>query len=123
MESNFCPHCTGRVLEILHRLERRHIMDQAQLLNELNIANAGIAKIGRETRTLITLVDDLQSKLASSTNELSPEIVAAVQALNSQIVVVDDLVPDVAPAPAPAPVDGPTPAPAPSEPAGDSTPI
>jgi hypothetical protein len=105
MEHNFCPHCSGRVLEILHRIERRQIMDQAQLLTDLNIANTGIRKIGAETRTLLDKVDALQQAIANGP-AVTPEVEAAMNDLNSQIVIVDGLVPD-APAPAPEPAQTP----------------
>jgi len=110
MQSNMCPHCSGRVLEILHRIESRQIMDQAQLLTEINTAKAAVAKIGNETRTLLNKVDALQQALANANaSAVSPEVEAAMNDLNAQIVIVDDLVPDVvapAPTPAPAPSTG-----------------
>lgn len=74
---------------------------QSELSAQLKATTAKVEKIGTETRTLLTLVDDLKAALANQTG-VTPELQAAADALDAQVAVVDELVPDL-PTPPPTP--------------------
>jgi prefoldin subunit 5 len=81
---------------ILSRLET--LMTTVQELGpQIETLTAQVAKIGTETRSLITKVQDLTDALAST--PVPAEVEAALLALGEQVAVVDALVPDEAPAP------------------------
>jgi peptidoglycan hydrolase CwlO-like protein len=65
----------------------------ATVLEQIKAATAAIAKVGEETKTLLTKVDELQVALNNAGNN-TPEVQAALDELNAQIKVIDDLVPD-----------------------------
>lgn len=74
----------------------------AELQASIESTTAQVAKIGTETTALLALAADLQAALdaaVANSNTISPELVAAVDALKAQVTVVDDLVPDVPVAP------------------------
>lgn len=77
------------------------IMKQNELAAQLNATAENVRKIETETRTLLTKVADLQAALENQDN-VSPDLEAAAAALQAQVQVVDDLVPD---APAEPPVE------------------
>lgn len=80
---------------ILSRLET--LMTTVQELGpQIETLTAQVAKIGTETRSLITKVQDLTDALASP---VPAEVEAALLALGEQVAVVDALVPDEVPAP------------------------
>jgi hypothetical protein len=80
---------------ITHSLE--HIMQtQAELVESLTAINATVTKIGEETKSLLTKVDDLVAALAN-TDTVSPEVEAAVSALAAKAAEVDALVADLNP--------------------------
>ena len=92
---------------ITHSLE--HIMQtQAELVESLTAINATVTKIGEETRSLLTKVDDLVAALAN-TDTVSPEVEAAVSALAAKAAEVDALVADLNPPIDPPPVEDPQP--------------
>lgn len=74
---------------------------QSELTAQLKATTIKVEKIGSETRTLLTLVKDLQDALANQPN-VTPELKDAADALDAQVNVVDQLVPD-APAVPPTP--------------------
>lgn len=81
---------------ILSRLET--LMTTVQELGpQIETLTAQVAKIGTETRSLITKVQDLTDALAST--PVPAEVEAALLALGEQVAVVDALVPDEVPAP------------------------
>lgn len=81
---------------ILSRLDT--IMSNVQdLAPQIDALTAQVAKIGTETRSLITKVQDLTDALAST--PVPAEVEAALLALGEQVAVVDALVPDEVPAP------------------------
>jgi hypothetical protein len=81
---------------ILSRLET--IMTTVQeLAPQLDALTAQVTKIGTETRSLITKVQDLTDALAAT--PVPPEVEAALFALGEQVAIVDALVPDEVPAP------------------------
>jgi hypothetical protein len=79
---------------------------QQELVQRVRNIEANVAKIGTETTTLITKVDDL-TKQVDAMKDADPALVAAVEAVEAQAKVVDDLVADVAPPPTPTPTPEP----------------
>ncbi len=69
---------------------------QAEIVSTLEGVTTQLVKIGTETTTLLNKIDDLTAALADA-GKATPEVEAAVAALQAQAVIVDDLVPDVAP--------------------------
>jgi hypothetical protein len=101
----FCFFCSKPLQGILNRLdhiERIIMATSAELQASIESTTAQVAKIGTETTALLALAADLQAALdaaVANSNTISPELVAAVDALKAQVTVVDDLVPDVPVAP------------------------
>jgi chromosome segregation ATPase len=69
---------------------------QAELAQNLSNVATQVAKIGDETRTLLSRVADLTAALEAA-GWTTPEVDAALAALQDQVGVVDALVPDAAP--------------------------
>ena len=69
---------------------------QSEHANSLATVTAQVAKIGGETRTLLDKVAALTVALESA-GTTTPEVDAALAALQDQVGVVDALVPDAAP--------------------------
>lgn len=67
--------------------------DQTELVGQVNALTGKVTKIGTETRTLLTKIDDLTAVIAGG-GSVSPELQAAVDALKAQVDIVDALVPD-----------------------------
>ncbi len=79
---------------------------QKEVAESLKALSATISKIGTETSGLKQKVADLQAAVDNQQNA-SPELVEAVEALQAQLKVVDDLVEDAAPTePTPPPTEG-----------------
>ncbi len=79
------------------------IMDtQAQTAAKVQAVTNELVKVGTETRSLLTKIDDLTAIINTGAVNTSPELQAAVDALTAQAQLVDDLVPD-APPPTPTP--------------------
>ena len=76
-------------------------MNDAQLVAAINAAADRAEKIGDETRTLLTKITDLLEQLTDE--EISEEAQAAITALEIQLNVVDELVPDAPVPPEPVP--------------------
>lgn len=74
---------------------------QAELAAQLTAATAKIDKIGTETRGLITKVQEL-TDIINNQAEVSPELQAAADAVDAQLTIVDELVPDATPETPPA---------------------
>lgn len=74
---------------------------QQEVVKQVEAVTTELKKIGTETRTLLTKVEELQA-IIDAGPAVSPELQAAVDALTAQAKVVDDLVADSPPAP-PAP--------------------
>lgn len=70
---------------------------QSELAAQLTTVTAQVTKIGGETRTLLTKIQELTDALANQPG-VTPELQAAADALAAQVAVVDDLVPDAPPA-------------------------
>jgi ABC-type transporter Mla subunit MlaD len=85
---------------ILSRLET--IMTTVtEIAARVEAQTAQVAKIGEETRSLITKINDLTSALANAA--LPEDAIDALDALDAQLGIVDGLVADL-PAPTPDPV-------------------
>lgn len=87
------------VVSLLHKViaQLEKVMaTQAELVVEVNALKDQVTKIGTETSTLLTKINDLLAIIAAG--PVSTELQAAVDSLKAQVQVVDDLVPD-APAP------------------------
>lgn len=65
---------------------------QAELTASLNLVNDKLTKIGTETATLLTMIEDLRVQVTNA--PVSPELQAAFDRVAAQANVVDDLVPD-----------------------------
>ena len=67
-------------------------MNDAQLVAAINTATATAEKIGGETRTLLAQIASLLEQLTDE--DISEEAQAAITALEIQLNIVDELVPD-----------------------------
>jgi len=87
------------IRKILHLLisndqKLNHIMaEQSELVDQINILVAQVAKIGDEVSETLGKVDELEAALEAA-DDVSPEVQAAFDALKAQVQAVDDLVPD-----------------------------
>ena len=89
---HFYPSDSGLLSIILAKVEA--IMStQVELAAELSNVTAHVAKIGTETQTLLGKIAELAAAIATAGNT-TPEVDAALAALQEQVIVVDDLVPD-----------------------------
>lgn len=86
--------------------QKQTMATQKELQTQVETLTAQVGKIGTETRSLITKIDEL-TEIINNQAEVSPELQAAVDSLQQQVIVVDELVPD-APAPDPNPEGGET---------------
>jgi ABC-type transporter Mla subunit MlaD len=84
------------VLDSLNSLERAIAMNQTELLEHLNTLNAAVGKVGEETTALIAEVQALKDAIAAG-GTVSPEVEAALAAVEARVKAVDDLVPDAVP--------------------------
>lgn len=100
MRINYHFHLGSGLPAILSRLETL-MTTVTELAARVEAQTAQVAKIGEETRSLITKINDLQAAL---TNAALPEdAIDALDALDAQLGIVDGLVADLPP-PQPAPV-------------------
>ena len=65
---------------------------QAELATQLNTIKTQLVKVGTETTTLLTKIEELKQVVLNQ--PVTPELQAAVDAVAAQAKVVDDLVPD-----------------------------
>ena len=83
----------GFLILILERLE--YLMaTQAELATLLLAVTDTLTKIGTETQSLLAKIDDLAAALAAA-GATTPEVDAALAALQAQAAAVDSLVPDI----------------------------
>lgn len=99
-------HCDPAVLAALAELKRIIIVTNEELTAGLNTATAQIAKIGGETRSLLNKIDDLTTQIQNM-DSVPQDVQDALAALQSQVTIVDGLVPD----PVESAVSSPAPAP------------
>jgi len=71
-------------------------MNQAELLDHLTTLNIAVGKVGDETTALVAEVQALKDALAVAGNT-SPEVDAALAAVEVRVQTVDGLVPDATP--------------------------
>lgn len=91
---------TNQLLQsIIERIETI-MATQAEHAAELRAMVDKVDKIGAETRTLITKINDLTAAIEAA-GGTTPEVEDAMAALKSQLAVVDDLVPDAPAEPEP----------------------
>lgn len=69
---------------------------QDEMAIEMAAVTAQIAKIGEESKTTLQKVADLEAALATQ-GGVTPALQAAFDALKSQVVIVDALIPDAPP--------------------------
>lgn len=82
------------VLIYFHFKQNFQIMaNQAELKAQVDALTIKAEKIGTETRTLVTKVEGLLKQLEEQ-QAVTPELQASVDALQTQLEVVDGLVPD-----------------------------
>jgi len=74
----------------------KQMATQSELVDKVNGLIAKVQKIAGETSKSLELIETLKSALENQENA-SPELIAAVEALEQQLNVVDDLVPDEEP--------------------------
>jgi acyl transferase domain-containing protein len=91
---------SGAVRQVTERLDSI-MATQIELATSLATVTAQVTKIGDETRTLLTKIADLTAAVAAA-GTTTPEVDAALTALQDQVGVVDALVPDAAPPEVPA---------------------
>lgn len=77
-------------LGVLERRVESIMATQAELVEQVKAIGDKLTKIGGETSTLLTKVEELKALALNA----SPELQAAVEAVAAQAQVVDDLVPD-----------------------------
>lgn len=80
----------GTVLSLLEQI----MATQAELATSLGTVTAQVAKIGDETRTLLVKIQELTDAISQG-GATTPEVDAALAALQAQVAVVDELVADV----------------------------
>ena len=80
-------------LNSLAKQMEKSMATQAELTAQVQAISATLTKIGTETSTLLTKIDELKAVIAAGP-PVTPELQAAVDALAAQAKVVDDLVPD-----------------------------
>lgn len=71
--------------------------NQQELAQQVKDLTAKVNKVGTETRTLLTKIDELTAIIAEGGTTVTPELQAAVDDLQIQVNVVDELVPDAPP--------------------------
>lgn len=69
---------------------------QAELAADMNVVTGQIAKIAGESKQTLEKVKQLEDALNNQEN-VSPELQSAFDSLKAQVLVVDDLIPDVTP--------------------------
>lgn len=87
-----CPQLAA-IDAILIDLKGLIMSTQAQLAADILAVADKVTKVGNETRALLAKVADLQTALDNA-GTVSPEVTEAMAALQSQVAVVDELVPD-----------------------------
>jgi len=86
-----------RALEVIDSHLHKIMATQAESAAQVTTLTAQVTKIGTESRTLLTKIDELLALIAGGSPNTSPELQAAIDALQAQVQVVDDLVPDAPP--------------------------
>lgn len=81
-------------IQLIHITKSNSIMaTQKELTEQINALTGVVVKVGSETRTLLTKIEELLAVIAAG-GEVTPELQTAVDDLKAQVDVVDALVPD-----------------------------
>lgn len=80
-------------LAALIQLGEKIMATQEEAAAQLTAVNEELAKVGNETRSLLTKVDDLTAAVVAA-GSVGPALQAAIDAVAAQVKVVDDMVPD-----------------------------
>ena len=86
----------GDFSEVLSKLEKI-MTTQVEGVVEIQAVKEQVTKIGTETSTLLTKIEELTQAIENAGKDLSPEVQQALDDLKAQAQIVDDLVPDAAP--------------------------
>lgn len=89
-------HCLAQLRADFVELKEFLMATQSEVAQTLTDLTAQVAKIGDETRTLLDRIADLQEAVDNA-GSVDPAVLDALAALQAQVTVVDDLVPDSAP--------------------------
>jgi hypothetical protein len=89
---HFYPTDSGLLSILLAKVESI-MSSQAELAAELANVTAHVAKIGTETQTLLDKIAELAAAIATA-GGTTPDVDAAMVALQAQVDIVDALVPD-----------------------------
>jgi uncharacterized protein YoxC len=87
-----CAFTTLGAIIKLNRKANNIMATQDEIIAQQQAQAAKIEKIGNETRTLIDKVKELLDII--NAGEVKPELKAATDAVDAQLQIVDDLVPD-----------------------------
>lgn len=71
-------------------------MTQAEAVTKLNQTNETLVKVSNETDALLREIDKLNQALANADGSVTPELEAAIHAVDTRAHAIDELVPDVA---------------------------
>jgi hypothetical protein len=70
-------------------------MTQAEAVTKLNQTNETLVKVSNETDALLREIDKLNEALANAGGNVTPELEAAIHAVDTRAHAIDELVPDV----------------------------
>lgn len=84
-----------RWLDAVYRQGEKIMATQAEIAAELKAINTKLGKIGAETKSLLTKIEELTEVIANG--PVSAELQEAVDALKAQADTVDELVEDLPP--------------------------
>lgn len=87
------PDVPADIAARLDELKGLIVMNHAELAAALATVGANVDKIGAETRTLIQRIADLEDAIGQA-DDVPQNVLDALSALQAQVAVVDDLVPD-----------------------------
>lgn len=96
-ESGGAQSCAALAPLVVQLTELKGIImsTQAQLAADILAVAEKVNKVGSETRTLLAKISDLQAAVENA-GTVAPEVAEAMTALQTQVDVVDGLVPDAA---------------------------
>ncbi len=86
-------HKLDQLLVALDHWGKKIMATQQELTVQLTAINAQLVKIGTETTSLLTAIDELKAVIANA--PVTPELQAAVDKVAQQAGVIDALVPDL----------------------------
>lgn len=92
----------------LDKMEERIMATQKEVAARLDKVNDRLGKIGNESATMLKTIEELRAAVEAQGNA-SPEVLAALEKVETQAGVVDDLVPDATETPPTEPTNPPEP--------------